>query len=200
MREPPRAASQLEEHTAGALDRVAADRAAVCTEGPVRAASTPTADPAASTVGRARGARPTPLAVGDRPGRAVRDRPPPADPQAPATDPPAPAASTAAPAVAGRPPPPLPTASSSSGRRRLDQLDPVLEHHLAIEGAVHRTLGGDRLQPAHLLFAAAARQAHVEPELGRASAFGRRVLDAHVDRPDVPALALRVHLDRDRRA
>ncbi len=44
------------------------------------------------------------------------------------------------------------------------------------------------------------REAHDEPEAGRAAALGGRVLAGDLDVADVPALARRVHLHRDGRA
>src|SRR3712207_8174955 len=42
-------------------------------------------------------------------------------------------------------------------------------------------------------------QPHDQVELGRGAALGRLVVDVDLDRPDVPALALGVHLEGDRR-
>src|SRR5438309_957499 len=90
--------------------------------------------------------------------------------------------------------------TSASRGGRLDELDSLVEVHLAVERPVDRTLGGDDAQLVDLLLGAAARQAHHELEVRQAAAVGRRVLALDLDRPDVPSLALGVHLHRDRGA
>src|SRR3954451_11537809 len=81
-----------------------------------------------------------------------------------------------------------------------DALDPLVEHHLALEGAVDRALGGDDAQPLDLLLAQRVREARDEVEPRGTAALGRGVVAGDLDVADVPALALGVHLHRDRGA
>src|SRR4051812_33695119 len=82
---------------------------------------------------------------------------------------------------------------------RLGQLDRLLEHDLALERAVHRALRGDLGQTLALLLRQLLGQPQRHLELGGRAALGRLVVDVHGHVADVPALALGVHLDRDRR-
>src|SRR3954447_23551754 len=86
------------------------------------------------------------------------------------------------------------SAHSSLGLGELDALDTLVEHHLAVERPVNRALRGDHAQPLDLLLREVRRQAQREAELRRAAALGGGVLRLDLDAPDVPALALRVHL------
>src|SRR5919205_4005498 len=83
--------------------------------------------------------------------------------------------------------------------RERDALDTLVEHDLAVERAVDRALGGDHAELLDLLGAEAVGEAHHEVEARRAAAIGRRVVACDLDAADVPALALGVHLHRDRR-
>src|SRR3954454_7479677 len=89
-------------------------------------------------------------------------------------------------------------AHSSLGLREFDKLDVLVEHHLAVERAVDRALGGNHAQALDLLLAQVGREAQREAEAGGAAALGGRVLRLDLDAADVPALALRVHLHGDR--
>src|SRR4051812_15464151 len=90
--------------------------------------------------------------------------------------------------------------SCASSVRERDALDTLVEHDLAIEGAVHRALGRDDAQALDLLLGQRVGQAQDEAKAGRAPALGGRVLARDLDAADVPALARRVHLHRDRGA
>jgi len=59
---------------------------------------------------------------------------------------------------------------------------------------------GDHPQALDLLVGQVRGQTRDQLELGRTSALGRAVLDVHLDVAQLPTLARRVHLDRDRRA
>src|SRR5215207_5887060 len=85
------------------------------------------------------------------------------------------------------------SACASSVRER-DALDTLVEHDLAVEGAVHRTLGGDRAQALDLLLGEGVGEAEEDAEAGGAAAFGRRVLARDLDAADVPLLARGIHL------
>src|SRR5438132_13265503 len=61
-----------------------------------------------------------------------------------------------------------------------------------------RALRGDDAQLLDLLLGAAIRESENELEVGQAAPVGRGVLALDLDRADVPALALGVHLHRDR--
>src|SRR5213079_3799154 len=91
------------------------------------------------------------------------------------------------------------SAEPSSARER-DAVDTLVEHDLAVERAVHGALGGDDAQALDLLVGERVREAHDDPESRRAAPLGGRVLARDLDAPDVPALARRVHLHRDRGA
>ncbi|CAA9531776.1 MAG: hypothetical protein AVDCRST_MAG30-3857 [uncultured Solirubrobacteraceae bacterium] len=65
---------------------------------------------------------------------------------------------------------------------------------------MHRALGGDHLQALDLLRGEVVGHPHDELELRRAAALGRAVVALDLEAFDVPALALRVHLHRDRGA
>src|SRR3954447_7401746 len=93
---------------------------------------------------------------------------------------------------------------SSSSRRwarpsacKRDALDPLVEHHLALERAVDGALGGDDAQALDLLLGQRVREPRDDVEARRAPALGGRVVARHLDLADVPALALGVHLHRD---
>src|SRR3954451_2908414 len=88
----------------------------------------------------------------------------------------------------------------ASSAREGGALDTLLEHDLAVERAMHRALRGDDAEALDHLVAQRVGEAHDEVEAGRAAALGRRVVDADLDVADVPALALGVHLHRDRGA
>src|SRR4051794_29215981 len=81
-----------------------------------------------------------------------------------------------------------------------DELDALVEHDLAVERPVDRALGGDLHQALDLVLLEAVREADDELEPGRAAALGGRVLAVDLHGTDVPALALGVHLERDRGA
>src|SRR3954452_16952675 len=81
--------------------------------------------------------------------------------------------------------------------RERDALDTLVEHDLAVEGAVHRALRRDDPQALDLVLAEGVREAHDDVEARGAAAVGRRVVARDLDAADVPALALRVHLHRD---
>src|SRR3954447_13365940 len=83
--------------------------------------------------------------------------------------------------------------------RERDALDTLVEHDLAVEGAVDRALGGDDPQLLDLLGAELLGEAHDEVEARGAAAVGRRVVAGDLDAAQVPALALGVHLHRDGR-
>src|SRR2546423_1685305 len=76
-------------------------------------------------------------------------------------------------------------------------LDALVEHHFAVERAMHRALGGYHHEPVDLLLAQALREANHERETRRTAALGGRVLAVHLDGADVPALAVGVHLEGD---
>src|SRR3954469_4133784 len=78
--------------------------------------------------------------------------------------------------------------------RERDPLDTLVEHDLAVEGAVHRALGGDHAEALGLVVAELLGEAHHEVEAGGAAAVGRRVVAGDLDAADIPALALGVHL------
>src|SRR4051794_4260310 len=99
------------------------------------------------------------------------------------------------------------SASRRTARRRCatsvrerDPLDALVEHHLAVERAMHRALRGDDAQALDLIGAELLGEAHDELEARRAAAVRRRVVAGHLDASDVPTLAVRVHLHRDRGA
>src|SRR3954470_14216900 len=81
--------------------------------------------------------------------------------------------------------------------RERDALDTLVEHDLAVEGAVDRALGGDDPQLLDLLGAELVGEAHEEVEARGAAAVGRRVVAGDLHAAGVPALALGVHLHRD---
>src|SRR5688500_18288800 len=94
-------------------------------------------------------------------------------------------------------------AAASSSRLlggELDALDTLGEHDLAVERAVDRALGRDDLEALDLLVGRVLGQAQDQLELRGAAALGRRVGALDLDVPEVPALALGVHLDGDRGA
>src|SRR3954469_1109885 len=80
------------------------------------------------------------------------------------------------------------------------ELDRLLEHDLALERPVNRALRGDLGEALALLLGELLREAHRHRELGRRAALGRLVVHVDLHVADVPALALGVHLDRDRGA
>src|SRR5918912_2260951 len=84
--------------------------------------------------------------------------------------------------------------------RERDALDTLVEHDLAVERAVHRALGRDDAQALDLVLAQPLREPHDEVEAGRAAALGGGVVARDLYAADVPALALGVHLHRDRGA
>src|ERR1700750_499926 len=102
------------------------------------------------------------------------------------------------------------SAAASSGSRRTarsrcatsarerDALDTLVEHGLAVERAVDRALRGDDPQLLDLLLAELLGEAHDEVEARGAAAVGGGVVAGDLDAADVPALALGVHLHRDR--
>src|SRR3954447_6444553 len=103
------------------------------------------------------------------------------------------------------------SAGSSRTRRRraaqsdlvvgeFDALDTLVEYHLAVESPVDRALGGNHAQALDLLLGEAGGQSERQREAGGAAALGGRVLRLDLDAADVPALALGVHLHRDRGA
>src|SRR3954468_732796 len=81
--------------------------------------------------------------------------------------------------------------------RERDALDPLVEHHLALERAVHRALGRDHTQALDLLVVHRVGEAHDEVEPRGTAALGGGVVTGDLDVADVPALALGVHLHRD---
>ena len=91
------------------------------------------------------------------------------------------------------------TAGRPGSGGQVNALNALQEHDLAVERAVHGALRGDHAQALDLLLGQVVGQAHDELELRRAAALGRAVLDVDLDVADVPALARRVHLHRDRR-
>src|SRR3954452_22231293 len=95
--------------------------------------------------------------------------------------------------------------SSRTSRRRRARsarergaLDTLVEHDLAVQRAVHGALGGDHAQALDLLVAEVIGDAHDDLKARGAAALGGGVLTGDLDPPDVPALALGVHLHRDR--
>ena len=76
----------------------------------------------------------------------------------------------------------------------------LVEHDLALQRAVHRALGDDRHQLLPLLLGQLLRQLHVHLELRGRAALGGLVVHVHHHLADVPALAVGVHLHRDRAA
>src|SRR4051794_14413091 len=91
------------------------------------------------------------------------------------------------------------SARASSVRER-DPFDALVEHHLAVERAVHGALGGDHAQALDLLAAEPLGEPQHEPEARRATPLGGGVLARALAPADVPALARGVHLHRDRGA
>src|SRR6185312_17176983 len=96
-------------------------------------------------------------------------------------------AAATGPPAGGRVVSPLGEAEDSGGQ--VNALNALLEHDLALQGAVHRALGGDHAELFDLFLGEVVREAHHELELGRAAALGRAVLSVHLDVSDVPSLA-----------
>src|SRR4051794_22994744 len=80
------------------------------------------------------------------------------------------------------------------------ELERLVEHDLALERAVHGALGRDLHEPFRLLLGKLLRQADRHRELGGRALLGGFVVHVDHQLADRPALALRVHLDGDRRA
>ena len=93
-----------------------------------------------------------------------------------------------------------PVAAPAGSGGHVDALNALLEHDLAVEHAVDRALRRDHAAGARPDPPEGHREPHHELELRRAAALGGRVLDRDLDVADVPALARRIHLHRDRRA
>src|SRR5205085_12433453 len=89
-------------------------------------------------------------------------------------------------------------AGPESGRPS-DDLDGLLEHDLALQRPVHRALRGDLHEPLALILRQLLGQRDDHAELGRRPALGGLVVHVHRHIPDLPPLALGVHLYRDRR-
>ena len=86
------------------------------------------------------------------------------------------------------------------GRRGHTSSSSLVEHDLALERAVDGALGDDLHEPLPLLLRQLLGQLDLHVELGRRAALGGLVVDVDDDFADVPALAVRVHLHRDRAA
>src|SRR6478672_1219510 len=91
------------------------------------------------------------------------------------------------------------TATPGVALHRGDDLDALVEHDLAVERTVDRALRRDHHEAVDLLLRESIGQADNEREARRTPALRRGVLALDLDRADVPALAVGVHLQRDGR-